>query len=389
MSAFIDERREDFGVELVCRTLGVSASAYYARRSGPPSRRAVKDARLLALIRQLHAANYCAYGSRRMWKALLRAGETVGRGRVERLMRANGIQGAKRRGKPWRTTIPNAAHPRHPDLVQRDFTASRPDELWLADFTYLRCQGRLLFFSFVIDACSRMIVGWQFSTSMRTGLVLDALRMALTRREAGADVQLIHHSDAGRNTPASASPRSSPITACWARSDRSATPTTTPWPRASPATFKTELIADRRWRRPASSSSRSSHGSPGSTTTACTPNSATSRPPSTKPSTLPGPREAISLETREETNKHGLRETVRMPSWRSARDLACRETGPWCHRWDLSARAERRGPADEGRPGRAERDLIGTCLRQVPSSLLCPPTRPAVPPIRGGQRCTA
>jgi putative transposase len=197
VSAFIDERRGDFGVELICRTLEVSASAYYRRRTGKRSARAIEDERLLARIRELHAANYYAYGSRRMWKALLRAGETVGRGRVERLMRAGGIQGAKRRGKPWRTTIPDPAARRAPDLVGRDFTASRPDELWLADFTYLRLQGRLLFFSFVIDAYSRMIVGWQFSTNMRTDLVLDALRMALTRRAAGADVELIHHSDAG------------------------------------------------------------------------------------------------------------------------------------------------------------------------------------------------
>lgn len=198
MSAFIDEQRDaGLAVDLICRTLGVSTSAYYARRTGRRSARAVEDERLLERIRELHAANYCAYGSRRMWKALLRAGETVGRGRVERLMRTHGIQGAKRRGKPWRTTIANPAHARNPDLVQRDFSATRPDELWLADFTYLRCQGRVLFFSFVIDAYSRMIVGWQFSTSMRTDLVLDALRMALARRDPGADVELIHHSDAG------------------------------------------------------------------------------------------------------------------------------------------------------------------------------------------------
>lgn len=198
MSAFIEQQRAaGFAVELICRTLGVSSSAYYRRRGGPPSARAVEDARLLERIREIHAANYYAYGSRRMWKALRRAGETPGRCRVERLMRRAGIQGAKRRGKPWRTTIANPEHQRHPDLVQRDFSASRPDELWLADFTYLRCQGQLLFFSFVIDAFSRRIVGWQFSSSMRTDLVLDALRMALSRRDPGADVQLVHHSDAG------------------------------------------------------------------------------------------------------------------------------------------------------------------------------------------------
>ncbi len=198
MSAFIDEHRARFGVEPICRTLGVSASAYYQRATGARSRRAVEDERLLALIEQVHAANYGAYGYRKTWLALKRAGiQDVGRDRVKRLMRVQGLQGAKRRGKPWRTTTPDPRALRPPDLVDRDFTATRPDELWVADFTYLRCWEGLVFFSFVIDVYSRRVVGWQFSTSMRTDLVLDALRMALTRRAAGADVQLIHHSDAG------------------------------------------------------------------------------------------------------------------------------------------------------------------------------------------------
>jgi putative transposase len=197
VSAFIEEHRGRFGVEPICRVLDVSASAYYHRASGERSARAVDDERLLDVIRETHQANYFAYGSRRMWKALLRAGEQVGRSRVERLMRAHAIHGAKRRGKPWRTTTPDPKAQRHPDLVQRDFTASRPDELWLADFTYLRCWEGVVFFAFVIDAYSRRIVGWQFAANMRTDLVLDALRMALATRDPGADVTLIHHSDAG------------------------------------------------------------------------------------------------------------------------------------------------------------------------------------------------
>ena len=194
---FIDEQRGRFGVEPICRTLGVSASAYYQRATGERSARRVEDERLLGLIREIHRRNYFAYGSWRMWKALLRAGEEVGRGRVERLMRTNGIQGAKRRGKPWRTTFPNPDAYRPADLVERDFTASRPDELWCVDFTYLRCWEGPVFFSFVIDVYSRQVVGWQFANHMRTDLVLDALRMALARREPGADVELVHHSDAG------------------------------------------------------------------------------------------------------------------------------------------------------------------------------------------------
>ena len=197
MSAFIEEYRARFGVEPICRTLDVSASAYYHRASGERSERRVEDERLLERIRELHQANYFAYGSRRMWKALLRDGELVGRSRVERLMRAYGIQGAKRRGKPWRTTTADPTAVRHPDLVNRDFAAPEPNQLWVADFTYLRSHEGVVFFAFVIDVFSRMIVGWQFAANMRTDLVLDALRMALTTRDPGADVTLIHHSDAG------------------------------------------------------------------------------------------------------------------------------------------------------------------------------------------------
>lgn len=197
MSRYVDEHRGRFGVEPICKTLGVSVSAYYERRNGRRSDRAVEDERLLGRIRELHAANYYAYGYRRMWKTLLRAGEQVPRCRVQRLMKRNGIVGAKRRGKPWRTTRPDLQAQRRPDLVQRDFAASGPNELWVADISYLRCWEGLVFFAFVLDAYSRMIVGWQLAGHMRTDLVLDALRMSLHRREPGADVELIHHSDRG------------------------------------------------------------------------------------------------------------------------------------------------------------------------------------------------
>ena len=197
MSRYIDGHRGRFGVEPICSTLGVSASAYYRRATGERSARVVEDERLLELIKTTHAKNYYAYGYRKMWKALLRAGERAPRCQIQRLMREHGIRGAKRRGKPWRTTKADPLAARHPDLVKRDFTAPAPDRLWLADFTYLRCWEGVVFFSFVIDAFSRMIVGWQFAANMRTDLVLDALRMALTTRDPGADVTLIHHSDAG------------------------------------------------------------------------------------------------------------------------------------------------------------------------------------------------
>jgi putative transposase len=197
VSRFVDEHRGRFGVEPICRTLGVSVSAYYRRRSGRRSARAVEDERLLGRIRELHAANYYAYGYRRMWLALRRAGEQVPRCRVQRLMKANRIVGAKRRGKPWRTTKPDPEVARRPDLVRRDFRAQAPNRLWVADISYLRCWQGLVFFAFVLDAFSRIVVGWQLATHMRTDLVLDALKMALGQRGPGADVELVHHGDRG------------------------------------------------------------------------------------------------------------------------------------------------------------------------------------------------
>ena len=197
MSAFIEERKADFGVEPICQTLGVSASAYYQRATGERSERSLEDERLLAQIRRVHEDNYECYGSRRVWKALLREGIEVARCTVERLMSTNGIRGAKRRGKPWRTTTPDPAGQDAPDLVERDFTAETPNRLWVVDFTYLRTWEGVVFFAFVIDVFSRMIVGWQFATHMRRTLVLDALRMALGLRAPGADAWLVHHSDRG------------------------------------------------------------------------------------------------------------------------------------------------------------------------------------------------
>jgi putative transposase len=227
----------------------VSASAYYQRATGERSARAAQDERLLGVIRELNAANYYAYGYRRTWKALLRAGETdVGRDRVKRLMRAHGIQGAKRRGRPWRTTIPDPAATRSPDLMQRDFSAERPDELWLADFTYLRCWEGLVFFSFVIDAFSRRVVGWQFASHMRTDLVLDALRMALTRRQAGADVELIHHSDAGSQYTSYAFQQVLDDHQVLASIGSVGDAYDNAMAESFVDTFKTELITDRVWR---------------------------------------------------------------------------------------------------------------------------------------------
>lgn len=197
MSAFIDQARARHGVEPVCRTLGVSASAYYQRATGERSVRAIEDERLTARIRELHAQNFECYGYPRVWHELRRQGEVVGRDHVARLMREAGIMGAKRRGRPWRTTIPDPEAEKRPDLVQRDFTADRPDALWVGDFTYLRTWEGRMYFAFLIDVFSRMIVGWQLAGHMRTDLVLDAVRMALGTRQPGADLELVCHTDQG------------------------------------------------------------------------------------------------------------------------------------------------------------------------------------------------
>jgi putative transposase len=248
VSRYIDEYRGRFGVEPICRTLGVSASAYYRRATGRRSARAVQDDRLLERIRELHAANYFAYGYRRMWKALLRAGEEVGRDRVKRLMRGEGIQGAKRRGKPWRTTRPDPAAGRRPDLVRRDFTAPAPDRLWVADLSYLRCWEGLVFFAFVIDAFSRRVVGWQLAAHMRTTLVLDALRMALGTRAPGADVALVHHSDRGSQYTSTDYTQTLADHGVLASVGSVGDAYDNALAESFVDSFKTELIADRVWR---------------------------------------------------------------------------------------------------------------------------------------------
>jgi putative transposase len=197
VSAFIDMHRDRFGVEPICQTLDVSASAYYQRATGERSDRGLEDERLTGRIREVHSENYECYGYRRLYAQLVREGEQAGRDQIARLMRQAGVQGAKRRGKPWRTTTADPGAQRASDLVKRDFTATAPDRLWVGDFTYLRTWEGRSFFSFIIDVFSRMIVGWQIARHMRTSLVLDALRMALAIRHPGADFQLVSHTDNG------------------------------------------------------------------------------------------------------------------------------------------------------------------------------------------------
>jgi putative transposase len=195
MTRYIDEHRDRFGVEPICRALQVAPSTYYAARRRPPSQRAVRDAELRPKVLKVFDDNYRVYGVRKLWRQLQRQGELVGRDQVARLMRTLGIAGAVR-GKPRRTTIPDPAAARAPDLVNRQFAATRPNRLWVTDFTYVASWSGTVYVAFVIDVFSRLIVGWRAATSMRTELVLDALEMAVWRRADLLD-GLVCHSDAG------------------------------------------------------------------------------------------------------------------------------------------------------------------------------------------------
>jgi putative transposase len=195
MTAFIDEHRGRFGVEPICTVLEASPSSYYARKTRPRSRRACEDERLLARILQLYTLNYSVYGPRRVWKQLRREGIEVGRDRVARLMKGAGLVGIQR-GKRLRTTIPDLETKRPSDLVERCFVATRPNQLWVADLTYVRSLEVYSYLAFVLDVYSRLIVGWQLAKHLRTELVLDALEMAVWRREL-KEGGLIHHSDRG------------------------------------------------------------------------------------------------------------------------------------------------------------------------------------------------
>jgi putative transposase len=195
VTRYIEERRGVFGVEPVCRVLGVPVSTFCARRSRVPSRRELEDRQLLVEIEAARVGYRRAYGARTTWRELRRRGIDVGRDRVARVMRRAGLEG-KRRGMRKRTTIADeTAVERARNLLQRDFAATRPNEKWVCDITYLRTWSGFVYLAFVLDCFSRMIVGWQLATHMRTDLVLDALEMAngLRRPDAG----LIAHSDRG------------------------------------------------------------------------------------------------------------------------------------------------------------------------------------------------
>ena len=199
MVSFIDDYRKTYGVEPICRVLSIAPSTYYERkaRQADPSRlpaRARRDEDLRDDIRRVWKENRSVYGPRKVWRQLKREDVKVARCTVERLMREMGLQGAVR-GRKFKTTISDDSAAKPADLVKRDFTATRPNELWVADITYVATWKGFVYVAFVIDVFSRLIVGWRASSSLRTGLALDALEQAIHARP-GAN-HLVHHSDHG------------------------------------------------------------------------------------------------------------------------------------------------------------------------------------------------
>ena len=183
-----------FPVLAMCRVLGLSPSGYYAWLNRPPSKRAERDAELVVKIRTVFDDNRQVYGRPRIFADLKEQGESVGEKRVGRLMKQEEIQGASRRRRGPKTTKRNKDARPAPDLVERDFAADGPDQLWVADITYIPTWAGFLYLSVVLDAWSRRIVGWAMATHLRTELVLEALNMATWQRRPK---QVIHHSDQG------------------------------------------------------------------------------------------------------------------------------------------------------------------------------------------------
>ena len=196
---FIDANRDEFGVEPVCRVLQVAPSTYYAakRREVEPSVRALRDATMMPVLLALWITNRKVYGAHKLWKAARRAGHDIGRDATARLMGLMAIEGVSRRRRKVLTTRTDTDALRAPDLVNRQFTADRPNALWVTDLTYVPTRTGMAYVCFIVDAFSRMIVGWRVASNMRTEMVLDALEMARRSRGARRLVGLVAHSDAG------------------------------------------------------------------------------------------------------------------------------------------------------------------------------------------------
>jgi putative transposase len=195
MVDYIAAHKDLFGIEPICRTLQFAPSTYYAATGRPPSARTLRDSVLAPQLHKLWMDNFRVYGARKLWRAARRAEMDVGRDQVARLMRQLDIRGVNR-SKKVRTTRPDQAATRHPDLVDRQFNAESPNQLWVTDLTFVPTWSGVAYVCFIIDAYSRMIVGWRCASNMRTQTVLDAIEMA--RHSRGTTLEgLVCHSDAG------------------------------------------------------------------------------------------------------------------------------------------------------------------------------------------------
>ena len=195
--AFIDDHRDEFGVEPICTVLQVAPSTYYTAKSRALSARAIRDAVMMQVLMLLWVTNRKVYGAHKLWKAARRAGHDIGRDQVARLMRQMGIEGVSRQRRKVFTTRHDPTATRAPDLVKRNFTAEGPDQLWVTDLTYVPTRSGMAYVCFIVDAFSRRIVGWRAASHMRTDMVLDALEMARRSRGGRRLIGLVTHSDAG------------------------------------------------------------------------------------------------------------------------------------------------------------------------------------------------
>ena len=201
MVRFIEDHREMYGVEPICNVLQIAPSTYYAykaRQVDPSlrSRRARRDEGLRQEIERVWQSNFCVYGVRKVWRQLKREGFAVARCTVARLMNQMGLRGTVR-GRRCKTTVPGEAADRPLDLVKRNFAAASPNQLWVADLTYVASWRGFVYVAFVIDAFSRWIVGWRVSNSLKSDLTLEALEQAICEREVADRDRLVHHSDRG------------------------------------------------------------------------------------------------------------------------------------------------------------------------------------------------
>jgi putative transposase len=194
---FITDHKGRWGVEPICRQLQVAPSSYDAAITRPPSARQRRDEVLQADVRRVWDEHRRVYGADKVWAQLKREGLPVARCTVERLMRALGLRGVVRGKTSVRTTVGDEASSRPLDLVARQFRAPAPNRLWVADLSYVKTHSGWVHVAFVVDVCSRFVVGWQASRSLRTDLALDALEMALWSRRTKELTGLIHHSDRG------------------------------------------------------------------------------------------------------------------------------------------------------------------------------------------------